>query len=109
MNVMNAIRKYISNYNKYALLALVLLLFLIFYPYPVTIGGVNIVDPFMKKRFAAVGILFLVLRGFVHDYYLSMWAIIFLIALILSTTIPYGLLVFLTLALFIILRSMKRI
>jgi hypothetical protein len=106
---MNRIRKYIVNYNRKALVALLLLVFLLLYPYSITIGGIDIVDPFMKKRFAAVGILFLTLRGFVHDYYTSVWAIVFLVALISSVTIPFGLIVFLTLAAFTVLRSMKKL
>jgi len=108
MNLVN-IRGFIASYNKKTLLALVVLCFLLFYPTPIAIGGISIIDPFIRRRVASVGILFLVLRGFVHDYYTSSWAIVFLIALILSTSLPFGLVVFLTLAAFIILRFLKRI
>lgn len=88
---------------------LCLLVLLLLYPYRITINGANIVDPYIKKRLASVGILFLVLRGFIHDYYLSLWAILFLCALILSSTLPFGLIVLLTLGGLIILKSLKKI
>ena len=103
------IRRFIANYNKKTLLALIVLCFLLFYPTPIAINGISIIDPFIRRRVASVGILFLVLRGFVHDYYTSSWALVFLGALILSSTLPFGFIVFLTLAAFIILKFLKKI
>jgi len=103
------IKSFITNYNKKTLLALVVLCFLLFYPNTLLINGFPIIDIFIKKRVVSVGILFLVLRGIIHDYYTPVWAIIFLIALILSPSLPFALIVFLTLATLIILRSLKKI
>ena len=103
------IKSYIDNYNKKALIPIIVLLFLLFYPYPIVIFGIPIVDVFIKKRLVAVGLLFLILRGMVHDYYLSSWVVLFLLALVVSSSLPFGMIVFLTLGAFIILKALKKI
>lgn len=89
-------------------LALVILLFLFFSPLRIEIGGIHIINPFVKERLAAIGILFLVLRSIIHEYYTTNLALLFLVILFLSASFSFAHMVVLTLVLIAFLKSVQQ-
>ncbi|MBI3955041.1 hypothetical protein HY338_01245, partial [Candidatus Gottesmanbacteria bacterium] len=85
------------HFSKIQILALILLLFLLFYPSELEIKGLILTNDFIKERVLSLGILFLILRGIIDDYYSPKLAIIFLFILILAPTFNFGQLVVVTL------------
>lgn len=81
------------HFSKTNLAVLAVLLFLLLYPYELTLGGVPLVNTFIKTRVVSLSILFLVLRGMIHDYYSPRLTILYLMALILAPTLTFGYLV----------------
>ena len=99
----------IKRYNWKTVLGIAILSFLLLYPYPLTLFGISLVNPFIKERFVAVGLLFLVLRGLIHDYYASVFSIFFLVVVILSPVLTFGQIVFITLLGLVVLKLLKKI
>ncbi len=99
----------LSRYNWKTILAIAVLAFLILYPYPIILSGALIVAPFLKQRFFAVAILFLVLRGFIHDYYAPIFSMVFLAVVILTPFFTFGQIVITTLLIFLGLKLLKKI
>jgi hypothetical protein len=72
-------------------------------------AGVVIINDFVKTRVISVGILFLVLKGIIHEYYSQKLGILFLLALILSPTLTFAQLVIVILAGLLIFKVFRRI
>jgi hypothetical protein len=70
--------------------------------------GIPVVNAFIKTRVLSLGILFLVLRGIIDDYYSPRLAILFLISLILAPTFTFGQLVLIVLTGLLLFRLLKK-
>lgn len=97
------------HFNKTTVFVFFLLIFLLFYPYPLEIMGIPIVNEFIRKRVLSLAILFLILRGMVDSYYSPQLSILFLIMLLFSPTLTFGQLILATLLGLIILKVLKKI
>jgi len=97
------------HFNKTNTLVFLVLVFLLFYPQPLEISGVTVVNDFIKSRVLSLGILFLILRGIIDAYYSPRLAIIFLVTLILAPTLNFGYLVLITLITLIVMKLLKKI
>ena len=78
-------------FNRIMALALVILLFL-FFPSSDRDRRYSYYQSFVKERLAAIGILFLVLRSIIHEYYTTNLALLFLVILFFPRHFPcpYG-------------------
>lgn len=97
------------HFNKIQILALVLLSFLLFYPGELEIKGLILTNDFIKERILSLGILFLILRGIIDDYYSPNLAIIFLFILILAPTFNFGQLIVVTLTSLLVFKLLRKI
>lgn len=97
------------HFNKFQILVLILLSFLLFYPGDLEIKGLVITGDFIKERVLSLGILFLILRGIIDDYFSPKLAIIFLFILILAPTFNFGQLVVVTLTALLVLKLLRKI
>lgn len=97
------------HFNKIQILALVLLSFLLFYPGDLEIKGLILTNDFIKERVLSLGILFLILRGIIDDYYSPVLSAIFLFILILAPTFNFGQLVIITLTVLLVLKLLRKI
>lgn len=90
------------------LFALVLLGVLLFFPLKLEIAGVHLINIFIKERLVGVGLLFLVLRAIIHEYYATNLAILFIVILLLSSTLSFAQLVVVTLLAIAFFKSVKQ-
>ena len=96
------------HFNKVMVFSLIILGVLLFFPLRLEIAGVNLINIFVKERLLAIGILFLVLRSIIHEYYATNLALLFLVILFLSATFSFAHLVVLTLVSIAFLNSLKK-
>jgi hypothetical protein len=105
-------RIYYSVHNRYStitLIALLLCVVVLLYPYQLVVYGIPLVTWYVKQRIVAIAILYLILAG-IMDWRGSSWLpILFLVSLILASSFQFAYIIFFTLAALLILKSLRKL
>ncbi|MEI6327250.1 MAG: hypothetical protein WCO78_03985 [Candidatus Roizmanbacteria bacterium] len=98
-----------NRYSTITLIALLLCVVVLLYPYQVVVYGIPLVTWYVKQRIVAVAILYLILAG-IMDWRASSWLpILFLVSLVLASSFQFAYIIFFTLAAMLVLKSLRKL